>query len=127
MEPPKSRKMNPYGNGIGLSICKQICEGLGGNIKAKSQRSGGCTFKFTMKVYKASNLVNSVPPVPPQEVVQSSLAPSSEPSESRSDNHQTSEKQSLFVSTAHQQAIEPESPIKFEEVKANFGLNVQKM
>ena len=28
----ESKKLNPYSNGIGLSICKQLCESLGGEI-----------------------------------------------------------------------------------------------
>jgi len=87
--------MNPYGNGIGLSICKQICEGLGGTIKAKSQRSGGCTFKFTMKVYKVSNMSNSAPS---QEPAQTTDRDELERDESAVTHHST-EKQSLFVST----------------------------
>ena len=29
---PGSKKLNPYGNGLGLQICKQICLQLGGDI-----------------------------------------------------------------------------------------------
>ena len=28
----ESRRMNPYGNGIGLSLCRQICRSLDGEI-----------------------------------------------------------------------------------------------
>ena len=36
------------GNGVGLSICKQICEQLGGSISVKSEVNVGSTFTFTM-------------------------------------------------------------------------------
>ena len=42
--------MNKYGNGIGLSICKQICKRLGGDINVESKRGVGTKFKFTMVV-----------------------------------------------------------------------------
>ena len=48
--------MNPYGRGMGLSICKQICEGLGGTIKVKSAPRLGSTFKFTMDVFRVSEM-----------------------------------------------------------------------
>ena len=28
----ESRKMNPYGNGIGLSFCRQVCQSFDGDI-----------------------------------------------------------------------------------------------
>ena len=48
----KSRSMNVYGNGVGLSICKQICEGLEGSIKVDSQLGFGSKFTFSMSVYR---------------------------------------------------------------------------
>ena len=45
----ESKIMNPYGNGIGLSICKKICQCLGGEISVKSVLEKGSEFKFTMK------------------------------------------------------------------------------
>ena len=50
-----SRKMNPHGNGIGLSICKQICNKLDGDIKVKSVKGTGSTFVFAMKVFFIPN------------------------------------------------------------------------
>ena len=38
------------GNGLGLYICKQICEGLNGTISADSVSGLGSRFTFTMKV-----------------------------------------------------------------------------
>ena len=32
----ESRSLNPYGNGIGLSLCKKICQGLDGEISVRS-------------------------------------------------------------------------------------------
>ena len=39
------------GNGVGLSICKQICQKLDGDITAKSVQTKGSTFTFTMRVF----------------------------------------------------------------------------
>jgi signal transduction histidine kinase len=40
------------GRGIGLSICKQICMSLGGNISVTSRPNGGSRFIFTMQVFQ---------------------------------------------------------------------------
>ena len=32
----ESKSLNPYGNGIGLSFCKQVCQSLDGDISVKS-------------------------------------------------------------------------------------------
>ena len=45
----ESRKLNPYSNGIGLSICKQICESLEGEISCKTRLGVGSVFTFTMR------------------------------------------------------------------------------
>jgi signal transduction histidine kinase len=42
----ESRAANPYGNGLGLSISKQIAIALGGDITVKSQVGSGSTFSF---------------------------------------------------------------------------------
>ena len=39
------------GNGIGLSICKNICEQLGGKIKVFSEVGVGTLFTFQMRAY----------------------------------------------------------------------------
>ena len=41
---------NPDGNGLGLSICKQICENLGGSIAIDQERGGLTKFVFKVKV-----------------------------------------------------------------------------
>ena len=51
----ESQKLNRHGNGVGLSICKQICESLDGDISVKSEEGVGSTFTFVMKVYKSNN------------------------------------------------------------------------
>ena len=43
---------NPRGNGLGLSICKKICQALGGDIWIDSTSPNGTTFKFTVKSFK---------------------------------------------------------------------------
>ena len=42
--------MNVKGHGLGLSICKQICQNLGGQISVSSIKGQGSEFTFTMKV-----------------------------------------------------------------------------
>jgi len=44
-----SRSLNPNGNGLGLFICKSICEHLGGNIEVSSVPAFGTKFNFTME------------------------------------------------------------------------------
>ena len=51
----KSRQMNRHGNGVGLSICRQICESLEGKISVFSRRDFGSRFTFSMRVYKANS------------------------------------------------------------------------
>ena len=46
----ESKSMNPYGNGIGLSFCKQICQSLEGDITVVSALGHGSAFTFTMIV-----------------------------------------------------------------------------
>ena len=52
-EDTSSKNLNPTGNGVGLYICKQICEGLGGNITVKPNHAdgAGCEFIFSMKAF----------------------------------------------------------------------------
>ena len=47
------------GNGVGLSICKMICESLNGDIRVYSILNQGSFFVFTMKVREASDLLFS--------------------------------------------------------------------
>ena len=46
----ESKRLNPYGNGIGLSFCKEICQILEGDIQVKSVLSEGSKFTFSMRV-----------------------------------------------------------------------------
>lgn len=46
----ESKNLNPYSNGIGLSISKQICQGLDGDINVTTQLGQGSVFTFTMTV-----------------------------------------------------------------------------
>ena len=43
--------MNPHGHGLGLSVCKRICEKLGGDIKPSSKLGYGSKFTFGLKTY----------------------------------------------------------------------------
>ena len=51
----KHKQLNPMGTGVGLSICKEICQCLGGDINVFLNPFGGCEFTFTMDVYKDNN------------------------------------------------------------------------
>ena len=44
-----SRSHNPSGNGIGLSICKKICQSQDGDMWLQSRLGEGSIFTFTMK------------------------------------------------------------------------------
>ena len=46
------------GNGVGLSICKMICESLDGDIKVASFPNFGSFFTFTMKMKEVSLLLS---------------------------------------------------------------------
>ena len=46
----ESKRLNPYGNGVGLPLCKEICCSLDGNITAQSVVGVGSKFTFTMRV-----------------------------------------------------------------------------
>lgn len=54
-----SRALNPYSNGIGLSLCKQLCQSLDGDISVKSEIGKGSIFSFTMKVKGLDNFKES--------------------------------------------------------------------
>ncbi len=43
----ESRTLNASSHGLGLSICQQIAQGLGGEIKFVSKRGNGSAFTFT--------------------------------------------------------------------------------
>ena len=45
-EPFSKPSSHGRGNGVGLSICKQICEHLGGKIMVISRKGEGSTFHF---------------------------------------------------------------------------------
>ena len=45
-------RLNPLGIGVGLSICKQICQHLGGDIRVHRSDDGGCKFVFLMEVFE---------------------------------------------------------------------------
>ena len=47
-----NQAMIVMGNGLGLSICKQICNQLGGDIKVQSSCDTGSDFTFTMEVFE---------------------------------------------------------------------------
>lgn len=46
----QSLELNPNGNGLGLSICKNICNSLGGYIDCFSEPDIGTNFVFTMVI-----------------------------------------------------------------------------
>jgi signal transduction histidine kinase len=52
----KSLRCNPNGNGLGLSICKQICTSLGGYLQCFSEVNVGTCMVFAMKVNDGDKL-----------------------------------------------------------------------
>jgi hypothetical protein len=59
-----AQQLNPSGNGLGLSICKQICNNLGGNIEGHSNIDSWTKFTFWVPVktpsdYDADLMVNT--------------------------------------------------------------------
>ena len=55
--PNHQKLLNPLGVGVGLSICKQICESLGGDIKLFTKLNSGSNFVFTMAVYESAHML----------------------------------------------------------------------
>lgn len=47
----KNRLMNSRGHGLGLHICKNICESLGGDIQVESTLGVGSKFTVSIRVY----------------------------------------------------------------------------
>ena len=47
---------------MGLSICKQICKALGGDIWLESTSNEGSVFVFSMTVFKAPQICDTVEP-----------------------------------------------------------------
>lgn len=46
----RSRRLNPHGVGLGLTLCKYICESFGGDIAVCSDGVNGSTFEFRFRV-----------------------------------------------------------------------------
>jgi hypothetical protein len=51
--------MNPNGYGLGLSICKNICDSLEGEIKVTSTLRKGAKFTFSMRAYFYQNATDT--------------------------------------------------------------------
>jgi len=64
-----SQSLNPYGNGIGLCFCKEICENLNGTISADSTLGVGSKFTFTMTVKKAFGHIDARARAPNDECI----------------------------------------------------------
>ena len=45
-----SKRLNPHGVGLGLTLCKIICENYGGDISVYSDGYNGSTFEFRFRV-----------------------------------------------------------------------------
>ena len=46
----RNRHLNPHGVGLGLTLCKIICENFGGDIAVFSEGQNGSTFEFRFMV-----------------------------------------------------------------------------
>jgi K+-sensing histidine kinase KdpD len=53
----QSKRLNPNGNGLGLSICARICKSLNGYIDCFSQVSMGTCMTFGMQISDGINLI----------------------------------------------------------------------
>ncbi len=53
------RTLDKQGAGLGLSICKGLVEGLGGNIWLESELNKGTTFYFNVPFMKGTHLMNT--------------------------------------------------------------------
>ena len=51
-----SRSLNPYGNGIGLYFCREVCQALDGDIEVESVLGVGSTFTFSMSVQEIDEI-----------------------------------------------------------------------
>ena len=56
------QEMNHCGIGLGLSICKKICKGMGGNLTFTSEKDVGTTFKFLVEV-QSTQMCESPSPI----------------------------------------------------------------
>ena len=61
-EPFGSSNNNVRGNGVGLSICKKICEQLEGEIVVESKEGIGSKFTFRVKAYQARSVETQFSP-----------------------------------------------------------------
>ena len=46
----ETKSMNPTGTGLGLNICRNICQHLGGEINYVQLPNKGATFKFFLNL-----------------------------------------------------------------------------
>ena len=53
-----NKSLNPNGNGLGLSICKVICNGLGGDIVIDAQSDKWTQFTFWIQIKEIKELIN---------------------------------------------------------------------
>jgi len=55
----QTQHLNKNGTGLGLNICKRICERMGGSIKAQSELDKGSVFEFNVKLHNPSDFIVS--------------------------------------------------------------------
>ena len=58
-ENDESKKANPYGNGLGLSICRNIANGLNGTLEVYSELGEGSAFQFEFPAKRMSKKTRS--------------------------------------------------------------------
>ena len=56
-----NKQHNPRGNGMGLSISKQICQALGGDIRLEQTSQEGSIFTFSVKAFKTTQFCEDIP------------------------------------------------------------------
>lgn len=57
-----SRQINPYSNGLGLSICAEISKRLGGKVSVESKLNEGTTFTLVFPAEEVNPIEDNVPP-----------------------------------------------------------------
>lgn len=69
----ESQKANPYGNGLGLSICNNIAKGLGGSLEVYSELGEGSAFQFEFPAKRSKGAKGKKEPAPKNQKITGEL------------------------------------------------------